>query len=207
MKHYLNLLFVILFSGYLFAQKQIMKQFDGSQLSTVSISGNTMFKISISTKKENNINLILQVRGENNEQVVLQTHIKRDTLFVESAYQPLFIKPDDKLSAHKKISIELTIFVPEQFNIGITSDIASVYATGNYNYFMTELLNGHFTATGFSGVLLVNTIHGNISLETDAAQLKLQTKNGIIQQEKISIGKNSISLHSINGNISVTKTQ
>jgi hypothetical protein len=207
MKHYPLFLAVILFSGHLFAQKQIMKQFDDSQLSTVSISGTTIFKISISTKKENNIDLILQVQGENNEQVVLQTHIRRDTLFVESAYQPLFIKPDDKLSAHKKISIELTIFVPEQFNIGITGDIASVFATGNYNYFMTELLNGHFTATRFSGDLLVNTIHGNISLETDAAQLKLQTKNGTIVQEKINNGRSQISLHSINGNIMVTKTQ
>lgn len=207
MKLNLTLLVVILISGHLFAQKQIMKQFDGSQLSTVSISGNTIFKISITTKKEKDIKLILQVDGENNEQVVLQTHIRRDTLFVESTYQPLFIKPDDKLSAHKKISIELTIFVPEHFNISITSDIASVNATGNYNYFMTELLNGHFTATGFFTDLLVNTIHGNISLETDAAQLKLQSKNGTITQDKIDHGRSQISLHSINGNIMVTKAQ
>lgn len=184
-----------------------MKQYDDSHLSTVSISGNTLFKISISTKKEKKIDLLLQVEGEHNEQVVLQSYSRQDTLFVESTYQPLFVNPDDKLSAHKKISIELTVFVPEQFNISITSNIASVFSKGSYNNFISELLNGNFTASNFSGDLLVNTIHGNINVETDFAQLKLQTKNGTIIQEIINSGSNQISLHSINGNIMVTKTQ
>ena len=207
MKTYLTLFILITFSGQILAQKEIVKQFDASGISTLAISGNTMFKIDISTKKVKDINLGLQVEGENNEHVLLKTYSKRDTLFVQSVYQPLFVQPDDKLSAHKKISIELTIVVPEHLNITITSDIASVFAKGTYNNFIAELLNGHFTAIGFSGDLLVNTIHGNISVETQATQLKLQTKNGVIKQEDISAGENSMSLNSINGNISVTKTR
>jgi len=207
MKSYLTLLIGLLLSTSLCAQKEIQKQLDGSEISTIAISGNTMFKVFISTKKSESIRLTLQVEGENNEQVILQSYSNQDTLFVGSSYQPLFTPPDDKLSAHKKISIELTMEIPEDLNVTITSDIASVFATGKYNFFMAELLNGHFKAASISGDLIVNTLHGNITVETNRAELELHSKNGEVAHEKIDAGSKHVSLNSINGNISVIKTQ
>jgi len=180
---------------------------DASKISTIDIAGNTMFKIKISAKPVQVISMGLQVEGENNEQIVLQTRQENQTLFIGSAYQPLFVKPDDKLAAHKKISIELTLEIPENLTVIITSDIASVFANGNFKFLTSELLNGHFLAHKYVGNLQVDTLHGNIEVETYSGLLDLNTKKGSIKQDKTPLGPNQISLHTINGNISVTKTQ
>tara|TARA_R110002012_G_scaffold312248_1_gene522510 strand:+ start:57024 stop:57647 length:624 start_codon:yes stop_codon:yes gene_type:complete len=202
----LTILFILL-SAQIFAQKGMQRIVDASKISTIDIAGNTIFKIKIATKPVQIVSMDLQVEGENNEQIVLQTYQENDTLFIGSAYQPLFVKPDDKLAAHKKISIELTLVIPENLTLTITSDIASVFVSGTFKFLTAELLNGHFKAQKYTGSLQVDTLHGNIELEVRSGKLDLNTKQGVITQEKISLGTNQISLNSINGNISVTKTQ
>ncbi|OBX23546.1 MULTISPECIES: DUF4097 family beta strand repeat-containing protein [Bizionia] len=207
MKIVSTILLVILLSAPVFSQKGMQRIIDASEISTIDVAGNTIFKIKISAKPVQVITMSLQVEGENNEQIVLQTRHENQTLFIGSAYQPLFVKPDDKLAAHKKISIELTLEIPENLTVIITSDIASVVVIGNYKFLIAELLNGHFSAHKYSGDLQVDTLHGNIELETRSGKLDLNTKKGTIVQDKMPLGTNQISLNSINGNISVTKTQ
>lgn len=185
----------------------MQRTLDASKIATIDIAGNTMFKITVSTKPVQRIFMDLQVEGENNEQIVLQTRIINDTLFIGSAYQPLFIKPDDKLAAHKKISIVLTLEIPEYLNVMVSSDMASVFVKGTYNFLTAELLNGYFLAQNFNGNLHVDTLHGNINVETQAGKMNLHTKNGAIQKTNLPLGTNQLSLNSINGNISVRKTQ
>lgn len=206
----MRLVFLIILSfsfQHNYAQKLIEKEFSAIDISTIVISGNTMFKINLHTKPSNQVNLRLSVEGENNEQIVLQAYTSHDTLFVGSAYQPLFNVPDDKLSAHKKISIELDLALPEHLDISVKSDIASVEIKGVYNTIFSELINGNFKATEFSSNILVNTVHGNMHVETNNAVLNLNTKNGKIYQEQLDFGNQQISLNSINGNIRVIKTQ
>lgn len=207
MKIGLVVIWFFIFYIPVFGQKGMQRVVDASEIATIDISGNTIFKIKIATKSIQTVSMDLQVEGENNEQVVLQTRQENDTLFIGSAYQPLFVKPDDKLAAHKKISLELTIEIPENLTVTITSDIASVFAKGNFKYLTAELLNGHFSAENYSGSLHVDTLYGNIELETHSGKLDLYTKNGTIKQDKIPVSTKQLTLNSINGNIRVTKTQ
>lgn len=207
MKQQIFLVIIFLVSWQMYSQKFIQKQIDGSEISSVIISGNTLFKIHISSHKSTKIDAVLKIEGENSEQVLLKAYTTKDTLFIGSSYQPMFIPPDDKSSAHKQISIELTLIIPEYLNLNVTSDIASVFIKGNFKNVVAELLNGNFIAEEFLSNLLVNTLRGDILVETNNAFLDLHTKKGTIHQEKLDEGKNKISLNSINGNISVTKTQ
>lgn len=202
-------LYIIFFISFqsIKAQKIIEKEMDVIDISTIVISGNTIFNINLGTKPINQIYLTLNVEGENNEQIVLKATREHDTVFVDSDYQPLFNVPDDKLSAHKKISIELNMIVPEDIDIIVKSDIGSVQVQGIYKSIFAELVSGNFKAYDFSSDLLVNTIHGNIYVETNNAKLHLNTKKGKIYQESLDSGKQQISLNSINGNIRVIKTQ
>lgn len=207
MKQYLISFLLCVFTWSLCAQKVISKQFQAENISTITIDGNTMFKIAVFSKETAVIQMEFKVEGENNEQIVLLANQAQDTLFISSAYQPLFNKPDDKLSAHKAISIELSVTIPEGLDVNVTSDIASVDVEGLYNYMLVELLNGHFTAHQYQGNLLVNTLRGNISVETNFAELNAYTKNGTLIKPKLDSGEKHISLNSINGSITVTKTQ
>ena len=190
------------------AQKIIEKELYASDISTIIVSGNTMFNISMNTKPINKVNLVLAIEGENNEQIVLKTIRKQDTIFISSEYQPLFNVPDDKLSAHKKISIELNMIVPENIDVSVKSDIGSVQIKGIYKSVFSELVNGNFKAFNVSSNLLViNTLHGNIYVETNTAIVDISTKNGEVHKEQLDFGKQRISLNSINGDIRVIKTQ
>src|SRR5690606_3407455 len=97
------------------------------KIKTIVIEGNNMFKITVNTAEITEILIALKIEGEHSEQIILLTEQIEDSLKIASTYQPLFNKPDDKLSAHKKISIELTVSIPEGFDVTIKSDIASVF--------------------------------------------------------------------------------
>ncbi|MFD2551309.1 hypothetical protein ACFSQP_05715 [Bizionia sediminis] len=179
---------------------------DASKISTIDITGTTIFKITLQTQPVQTVAINVLVEGEHNEQIVLKTQQKNDTLFVGTAYQPLFVRPDDKLAANKKISIELHLEIPENLVVTVFSDIGSVSANGSYKYLTAELLNGHFVAQQFTGSLHVDTLHGNIQLETTAGNVKAHSKKGLVTSETIPNGNNNIELNSVGGNITVSKT-
>lgn len=206
MRHVLYIL--ILFFGFqIQAQKTTNKSFSSKGISALVIDGSSVFKMTIEATKTKNISIQSIVEGEHNEQVVLLTEIKNKQLYISSVYQPLFVDNNDKLSAHKLISVEFKIRIPEHLKVFVSSNIASVFMSGIFNQVTTELTNGSFNADNFQGNLLVNTIHGDIHLETNQATVEVSSKHGIINQNPLEEGKQQISLNSINGNITVTKTE
>lgn len=206
MRHVLYIL-IFFFGFQIQAQKTTNKSFSSKGISTLVIDGSSVFKMTIEATKTKSISIQSIVEGEHNEQVVLLTEIKNKQLHISSVYQPLFVDNNDKLSAHKLISVEFKIRIPEHLKVFISSNIASVFMSGIFNQVTTELTNGSFNADNFQGNLLVNTIHGDIHLETNQATVEVSSKHGIINQNPLEEGKQQISLNSINGNITVTKTE
>ena len=204
---YIIYIFFLLFVYQIQAQKTSAKSFSSKGVSTLVIDGNSIFKIVVETARTKSISIFSEVTGENNEHVVLFTDIKDKKLHISSAFHPMFVANNDKLSAHKLISIELKLIIPENMKLLISSDIALVFLSGSYKYVDAELINGSFNAEKFYGNLLVNTIHGDIKLQTNWAQVEVSTKHGSIKKEAIKLGKHQISLNSINGNIRVNKIE
>ena len=207
MKYYLFVVLLVIISRQTYAQKHIAKNLDASHISNIKIDGNNLFKINITSQVTNSVDMLMKVEGEDNEQILLLSRVQNDTLYLGSSYQPLFTPPDNKSSAHKQISIELVLQIPENVNLFLKSDIASVFISGNYHNVLIELLNGHFKTKQFSGNLAVNTLLGDIDVGTNNAIVNCSTRNGTIFQEKLIAGQNQISLNSVNGDITVTKTE
>jgi len=189
------------------AQKVIEKQIDALNISKVVIDGSAIFKIKMSTSKTKTIVVLAKVEGEHNEDIFLLAEIKNSELVISTKLQPLFVPDNDKLSAHKVISIELSITIPEYLNAFIQSDIASVTAKGKYNNLTIELINGNCNVDTFSGNATINTIHGSINIRCKEANVKASTKKGILIQDKLKFGNNTLDLNSINGNITITKIE
>lgn len=199
--------FFLLCCCQLLAQKTIERQFQAHNIEAINLDGTGSFKIYVESVEGDAISVTVEVEGEYSEQVILLTEIKNNELEIATEYQPLFTVPDDKLSAHKVMSIVLHLKLPQGLNVVVSSDIGSVFVNGHFSQLTTELNRGHFVAENFSGSALINTIDGNIAIESNYAKVNLDTKNGQISQEELVLGTNNLSLHSINGNISVTKTK
>jgi len=189
------------------AQNSTEKTFSAEGISNIDLNGNSVFKITVQTTKTNTISIRSRVEGENSEQMVLVTTIEDNTLFIATNYQPLFQNENDKLSAHKVVSTELILLIPENMNINMYSDIASIIVKGQYKNALIELINGHCFLQTFSGAATVNSIQADITVKANWTIIDAFTKNGILNTEKIDPGKNVINVHSINGDITILKSQ
>lgn len=201
------ILILFFFVTQLQAQKVIEKQIEGLNISSIIVDGSAIFKIKMNTSSTKMIVLQSKIEGEYNEDIVLITETKNSELFISTKFQPLFVPDNDKLSAHKVISIELNITIPEYLNVFIQSDIASVITQGKYNNLTIELINGNCNVDSFSGNATINTIHGSINIKGKEAIVKASTKKGFLIQDKLKLGDTRFNLNSINGNITISKTE
>jgi len=206
MRFSISLMFLF-FSFQLLAQKAVEKSIDAVNISSIEIEGNEMFKINVSTSKVDFITLKTKIEGEYSDQIVVLAETKDETLIVSSKFQPLFKKDDDKLSAHKVVSIELELVIPSDLNVYIRSESASAKIRGAYKNLLVELAQGNCKIESFLGNATVNTINGKIEMNSNYATVEALSKTGSVFMEQLVFGNNVIRLNSINGNISVIKTK
>ena len=189
------------------AQKTIERSIQANQIQTINVDANKSFEIFVESSSTKTITVRVEIEGEYSEQMVLLTETLERELKISTDFQPLFEIPDNKLNAHKVLSIIIRLTVPENLNVIISSDIGSVNITGSYNTLTAQLNHGHFVATNFQGSALVNSIEGNITIASNFASVEISNKNGNVIQEDIVPGPNKLLLNTLNGNITVLKTK
>ncbi|WGD36005.1 hypothetical protein [Olleya sp. YS] len=204
-----NILTILLFlmSASLCAQKNTEKSWSASNINTLSIAGDNIFKIKVSNNVTNIISLKVKIEGEYAEQLVIVDSVTEDKITISSSFQPLFKNDNDKLSAHKVLSVEYEITVPKHVKLDIKSDIASVQISGQYPFVFIELNQGNCDLKQFVGDATINTIEGHITVETNNAKVEAFTKTGTKQIYQFKYITHTISCHTINGNIKVSKIE
>ena len=191
----------------LYGQKTEQKTIDNKAIKSKVIEGDAIFKIKVKTSTSSTIKLTSKIEGEFAQNNSIVTEIKNDSLLIYSAYHYLIAKANDKLSAHKVLSIEVALEIPEYLYVYLKSEIASAEITGRYKQLILELNQGNAKLKHFIGNAAINTINGNVNIETNYASIKAVTKTGKINKEEITKSKNEILIHSINGNINIIKTK
>lgn len=204
-----KILFIVLFSLSLtgYAQKIIEKSIENAAIKTLVVSDDSIFKIEISTSLNDGIQLQSKIEGEYANAIIISAVTKNDTLYISSAFQPFFKMKNDKLSAHKVVSIELVLVLPENLTVYAKSAIASAEIKGKYKKLSLEFTQGNTTVKDFIGDAMINSVNGNIKMESNYAVVEATSKTGIIEKEPLVSGTHYIKLNTINGNISVTKTK
>ena len=190
-----------------FSQKVTQKTFDGDLVAFLQIDCDQCFRINLETSEQDEIEIQMAVEGEYSEQVILLTELNLDSLKISTAFQPIFKAPDDKLAAHKALSIVLHLKIPKDKAVYVKSDLASLMARGQYPGLRAELKQGHFDGWLYRSNVTILTLQGDINLVTDQGTVHLTSKNGRVSQERLDGGDNSIDLRTINGNIRLRKTE
>lgn len=197
---------LILFSCFcikLHAQKQLERQIEGSTIENIDVNANGIFKIKISTHETPTIKVKASIEGEHNEYIVLITEVVDSTLTILTQWHPLFIQDNDKLSAHKVISIELEIILPKAISLYAKSDIASAIIKGQYKQLVVELINGNCNLQTEANYTKINTIEGNINVLTKNTTVKAIAKNGKTDIDVAVNGNHIMLLNTLNGAIKV----
>jgi len=129
------------------------------------------------------------------------------SLLISTNFQPAFKDANDKLSAHKVLSIEVSVTLPEHITAYIKSDIAKAKIVGNHKNLTVELSNGNCELTDFKGHAMINTLEGDILATTNYAQVDAISSNASVVLGDLDSGPNTLKLKSLNGIIRVIKSQ
>jgi hypothetical protein len=187
------------------AQNVLEKKIIADKIDTISINGNQVFSISVSTSKTDYIVIKSTLDGEYQNQFQIIAEEENDNLKLSLERVTFAVIADDKRNAHKVIAATLHLIIPEHLSLNIFSDVGSVQLNGDFDFLSIELLQGQCEVIGKVNKATINTIDGDINVVTQSANINAKSNNGNIVLDEFSISNSMWKLQSINGDITVVK--
>ena len=188
-------------------QKTVEKQWINPAINAVVIDANNIFDISLSTSTEKKISVTANMEGEYADNLIISIREVDNTITISSKFSPTFYHPNDKLSAHKVVSIQLVIQLPESLNVQLSGTSTTVQASGNYKNLAVALNDGNCSLNNILGTIEVKTQSGQINLNTKEANVKAHSIYGNVVKNNVPIGSSEIKLATIEGDIYINEKQ
>ncbi len=188
------------------AQKDTSKQLDAKEIKSIYIDTDEVFKIIIKTSTNSDlISISSHSEGEYFNDIALDTEVRANSIYLTTKFREILKSGFDKLSAHKVFSLEITLEIPEELQVFVKSNIASVEAEGDFNFIQVQLNSGYCNLSNFIGNALVNTYNGAITIQTTDATVSASSRNGKVILPLDFSGKHVIKATSINGDIRIVE--
>ena len=203
----LLVIFFLLGVSALDAQKKVIKDMEGQGVSLIQINSENCFKVELTTLADKRIIVESDMDGEYMQNLLLNVLREGNTVWIGAGFQPNFRNPNDKLSAHKVVSISLKISIPQYLDVSVRGSNSNISATGDYDNFNISLTDGVCTLEEVRGDISVSSQSGNIVLSTSEAEIRASSKYGKVDREFVPYGDNQFTLNSITGNIRIRKTE
>lgn len=200
-------IFIVLLIGITynsFAQKIIEREIDASSISVIEINSDVVFNITITSKDITKVKIRTSIEGENFENILLSIIEEEGRLRITPEFTPFFEAKNDKLAAHKVIAIEMELIVPENIEIKIKSNLATVKTIGKFRSIEASLGTGNCILENFSGNALIKTKQGFIRASANKSVYGIaNSKKGSVTNELTTKGKYRIEAESFEGDISL----
>ncbi len=188
-------------------QKLVKKAFLSERTKDIEINSEHCYLVDLYTANTNEIHVEAEIEGEYSKDLVITIEENETTVLISAGFQPNFNNPNDKLSAHKIISIKLNITVPNDKRVFVYGTNSNVTMKGNYENLKVKLLDGNCSIDNVGDRVEVTTQKGNILLIADNGNIMVESTYGKVVKEHIPQGQNQYSLKTIEGNINLRKTK
>lgn len=202
-----------LFLAFLFGlqfshgQKLIKKSIVNQEISHIQVDVKDCFELDLSTSDGDELMVEAQIDGEYKRDLLLQVLEEGSTIKISAGFQPNFVNPNDKLSAHKVISIALSIKLPKQKNVHVFGTNCNVIATGNYDFLKVSLNDGRCDLKNVSETVQVSTQSGPISTTYTDAAISANSKYGSVIGQVTKNGSSHYSLNTVTGDILLKRVE
>lgn len=189
-------------------QKLLEKSRDAKGVNWLLIDADGMYNVELISKKTDQIKISARIEGEYAESTLITLKEKNGALLISSGFLPFFEKDNDKLAAHKLQSLALTVILPEGLSVSVTSDIASLKATGNFDLLGVSLAEGRCELFRFFGDADLKTKKGVIYVETIKNRVsgKGFTKYGTLLNKLPKDNVHVVEANSLHGDITLLQT-
>lgn len=196
-----------LVTSFLTAQKVIEKSIKNTRITTVQIDASNSFETNIKNSDTDIMTVSAIIDGEYKNDLVLNVIEDGTTVEVSAGFESNFKNPNDKLSAHKVVSIALEIRIPKNKNVNVYGTSCNVTVNDAYNELKVTLNDGNCSLYNVSSSANILTQSGNIWIEAEAATIDCKSKYGIIEGEIIPNDNNQYYLRTVTGNILLNRIE
>jgi len=188
-------------------QKVVEKSFLSPIGTTIQIDAVGCFEVHLETAEVDETSVVATFDGEYGNDLLVTVEEKGNTQIIGTSFRPSFEKHNDKLSAHKVISIALKVRIPNYRNVQVYGRSANVGISGIYETVNVRLNDGQCTMDCKTNTAEVITQSGDILVNPIDAQILALTKYGKIWGELPINGNTILKLSSTSGNIRIAKTE
>ena len=146
------------------SQKVVEELHDAAGIERLIIASDLINTLTITSEATNQIRVVSKVVGENYESLLVTTSEENKIFKIGAFYSPYFIPENDKLAAHKLMSVDIELTIPNSLFVEVSAPIASISATGNYANFQAYLESGDCELSRFLGNASITTKGGDITV-------------------------------------------
>ncbi len=189
------------------AQKLIKKSVLDDKISRIQIDADNCYLINLATHDKTDMIVEAQIEGEYSKDLDLMVSENGGTVMVGAGFQANFRHPNDKLSAHKVISVSLNITVPKWKDVLLYGTNARVIAKGAFKNLNISLSDGDCSLINVTEDITVKTQSGDISVVSKGATVIANSKYGKVSANPIPKGAAQYILNTVTGNILLHKTE
>ncbi|MBT8300154.1 MAG: hypothetical protein HKP42_05395 [Maribacter sp.] len=207
MKRGIIVFILLIFFGILNAQKVVKKSVLNPDTSAIFIDAEDCFKVEVTTTHSKEIVVEALIDGEYKNELLLAIKEEDSSLLISPDFQPSYIKPGDKLSAHKVVSISLRVQLPENMKVSLFGTNTNVYFHGRYKDLQVTLDDGICYFQGIKGKAHALTRSGDIYVYSKGATIETKNSFGNTELGNIPGGKDYFNLVTTTGNIYLKKTE
>ena len=198
---------LLLLSLSLKGQKNLYRTIGANDISLVQVNAANCFKVEFHTGDGNEINIEAEIEGEYSQDLDLKVNTNGTTVLIEAGFAPSFENPNDKLSAHKVVSILLKITIPYFKKLEVYGTNSRVILEGKYKELDVSLSDGECELHNIVGNANVKTQSGSIRVFARSAQINANSKYGKVSFNPIPEGLFIYKLQTVTGNIELSKTE
>lgn len=178
---------------------------EAKAISTIEIDASQAYRLVVKATKAPAIHIKAVMEGEYKNDLLINTRKSGGHFKISTSFQPLFKDPNDKLSAHKVISVLLVVELPEHSNLIVSGGNINVTINGNYKTIKANTISGNFTVTDVIGNGEIRNFRGNIFVNNYPGKILPQSRYGKIFGRNTVKRKAVLTLKTVNGNIYINK--
>lgn len=195
----------ILGSTALQGQKRVRRTFLDPAVESVVIDGSQCYQLLLETADTREVLVEAEMDGEYQNEVVVFAETLGTTLRIGTGLAPTFEMPNDKLGAHKVLSVKLRVVLPPNQQVSFASGNCQVTTRGTYRGLKIHITGGGCLLAHTAENTEVLTASAPIRAQIARGQVAAHSRYGHVEQESIPVGPARFKLNSTTGNIQITR--
>jgi hypothetical protein len=186
-------------------QKRVKKTLLDPSVASVVIDGSQCFYISLETAETREVLVEAEMEGEYQSEVVVVTETLGNTLRISTGFVPSFQIPNDKLSAHKVLSVKLRVVLPRYQRVSLAAGSCRVETAGIFRDLKIHIADGGCLLGHTAEHTEVTTASAPITAWIGRGVVEAHSRYGLVQLEPIPPGDPEFVFRSTRGDIKVSR--